>query len=139
MTPLAETHQVTLESALPKKQPYFGNELLIGSALNHLLENAIQFSPKGGIVSLQLDTRENDLVLTIRDHGPGIPDFASKRAFERFYSFRPSEQEQGKGNGLGLAFVKEVAGLHRGTASLKTHPEGGAEATLTFPLPGKDQ
>ncbi|MEN8737210.1 MAG: two-component system sensor histidine kinase CreC [Akkermansiaceae bacterium] len=138
MTPLAEARQITLKAGLPKHQFYFGNELLIGSSLNHLLENAIQFSRQGGTVSLKLAVEKNELVLTIRDNGPGLPDFASERAFERFYSFRPSEQKNGKGNGLGLAFVKEVTELHHGTASLKSHPEGGAEATLTFPIPKKE-
>ena len=139
MTPLGEARQIALTSDIPDRQPYFGNELLIGSSLNHLLENAIQFSPEGGTVELSLVAEKSDLVLKIRDHGPGLPDFASERAFERFYSYRPSEQETGKGNGLGLAFVKEVAELHHGSAQLKSHPDGGAEAILRFPLPKKEQ
>lgn len=134
MTPLAETQQITLTANLPDQQNYFGNELLIGSALNHLLENAIQFSPQDSTVYLNLSLDEDALILTIRDQGPGLPDFASERAFDRFYSYRPTEQESEKGNGLGLAFVKEVTGLHHGKASLKSHPQGGAEATLRFPL-----
>ncbi|MDB4500802.1 two-component system sensor histidine kinase CreC [Akkermansiaceae bacterium] len=134
MTPLAETQKVTLAYELPERQPFRGNELLLGSALNHLIENAIQFSPENGTVSLSLETKLEGLIIRIRDQGPGLPDFASERAFERFYSFRPEEQKTGKGNGLGLAFVKEVAELHHGTAELKSHPEGGAEAVLTFPF-----
>ncbi|MGJ8697581.1 MAG: two-component system sensor histidine kinase CreC [Verrucomicrobiaceae bacterium] len=138
LRPLAEAQQITIDSHLPPSQNYRGNELLIGSALNHLLENAVQFTPAKSTISLSLESSGDALTITIRDQGPGIPDFAQKRAFERFYSYRPAEQEIEKGNGLGLAFVHEVADLHHGTATLANHPAGGAIATLSLPLPAKD-
>ncbi|MEJ6829964.1 MAG: two-component system sensor histidine kinase CreC [Akkermansiaceae bacterium] len=138
LKPLGETHQVDLKAELPKRQPYRGNELLIGSALNHLIENAVQFSPDGGTVLLEMKTTTDELIISVRDQGPGIPDFAAERAFERFYSYRPEHQKTTKGNGLGLAFVREVAELHHGSAEIATHPEGGTEARLRFPIPARD-
>ncbi|MEJ6641754.1 MAG: two-component system sensor histidine kinase CreC [Akkermansiaceae bacterium] len=137
LKPLAETHQVQLVATHPNRQPYRGNELLMGSAINHLLENAVQFSSENAEVALTLTTTAKELIISVRDHGPGIPDFASERAFERFYSYRPELQNSNKGNGLGLAFVKEVTELHHGTAEIATHPEGGTEARLRFPIPAK--
>ncbi|MDB4299987.1 ATP-binding protein, partial [bacterium] len=129
---------VDLKAELPKRQPYRGNELLIGSALNHLIENAVQFSPDGGTVLLEMKTTTDELIISVRDQGPGIPGFAAERAFERFYSYRPEHQKTTKGNGLGLAFVREVAELHHGSAEIATHPEGGTEARLRFPIPARD-
>ncbi len=138
LKPLAETHEVELKAELPKQQPYRGNELLLGSALNHVIENAVQFSPDGGTVLFEMKTTTDELVISIKDNGPGIPDFAAERAFERFYSYRPEHQNAHKGNGLGLAFVREVAELHHGSAEIATHPDGGTIAKLRFPIPAKD-
>ena len=68
----------------------------------------------------------------IRDHGPGLPDYALDRVFEKFYSLRRPDSGK-KGTGLGLSFVKEIAELHRGSVGLRNHPDGGAVATLTLP------
>ena len=70
--------------------------------------------------------------LVVRDRGPGIPDFAEDKVFEKFYSLaRPATAK--KSTGLGLSFVKEIADLHRGRATLKNQPGGGAVATLSLP------
>ena len=67
----------------------------------------------------------------MRDHGPGIPDYALPRVFERFYGLaRPSGQ---KGSGLGLAIVQEIVQLHQGQITVENHPEGGVLACLRLP------
>jgi two-component system sensor histidine kinase CreC len=129
---LAESAEVTIESDIPKNLPFFGNEPLLGSAITHLLENGIQFSPKEGIVFLSATTHDDRIILSVRDQGNGIPDFAAKKAFERFYSFR--SEKRGKGNGLGLTFVQEVAELHQGKARISRLEEGGTEAALELPV-----
>ena len=129
---LAESAEVTIESDIPKNLPFFGNEPLLGSAITHLLENGIQFSPKEGIVFLSATILDDRIILSVRDQGNGIPDFAAKKAFERFYSFR--SEERGKGNGLGLTFVHEVAELHQGKARISRLEEGGTEAAMELPV-----
>ena len=131
MIPLAETRQVELEAHLPASLAFVGNEALLGSALNHLLENAIQFSPPKGCVRLTMTSDQEGLHIRVHDEGEGIPDFAIERAFERFYSYRP--EDHSKGNGLGLAFVNEVAKLHRGVAFIRRNDSGGTTAGITFP------
>ena len=132
MSSLAETSEVTLHAQLPTNLTFFGNEPLLGSALNHLLENAIQFSPAGGEVTLSFRKSGKNFTLSVTDQGPGMPDFAAARAFERFYSYR--KEGSGKGNGLGLAFVKEVAELHRGTATISRTEKGGTTVGINLPL-----
>ncbi len=61
----------------------------------------------------------------VRDRGQGIPDYAKDKVFEKFYSLaRPHSHK--KSTGLGLAFVKEIAALHRGRIELTNAPRGGA-------------
>jgi two-component system sensor histidine kinase CreC len=109
-----------------------GDRFLLGQAVTNLLDNALEFSPEGGTVEVGLHVDAGRVRLTVADRGPGIPDFAAERVFERFYSLpRP---DGARSSGLGLSFVREVATLHRGTVALANRPEGGAIATLELPL-----
>ena len=101
----------------------------------NLLENAADFSPPDATVSVSLGVTNDSAIIAIRDHGPGLPDYALPRLFERFYSLKHQLTGR-KGTGLGLCFVKEAAELHHGTVTLTNHPEGGALALLTLPLQG---
>ncbi|HSV70803.1 MAG TPA: two-component system sensor histidine kinase CreC [Methylibium sp.] len=112
-----------------------GDALLLRRAIGNLLDNAIDFSPTGGRVTLALAPNgPRSVDISVRDQGPGIPDYADDKVFERFYSLaRPHSQK--KSTGLGLAFVKEIAELHRGRVSLRNAADGvGAVATLALPL-----
>ncbi|AXT46539.1 MULTISPECIES: two-component system sensor histidine kinase CreC [Chromobacterium] len=109
-----------------------GDRLLLTQALSNLLDNALEFSPPGGVIELHGGLEEGGYLLRVRDHGPGVPDYALERVFERFYSLpRP---DSGKSTGLGLSLVREVAQLHGGRAELLNHADGGAEARLWLPL-----
>ena len=109
-----------------------GDAFLLRRAIGNLLDNALDFSPAGARVTLSLVPRERSVDVTVRDHGPGIPDYADDKVFEKFYSLaRPHSQR--KSTGLGLAFVKEIAELHDGRASLRNADGGGALATLSLP------
>src|SRR4029450_2606355 len=106
--------------------------LLLTGALTNLIENAIDFSPPGGTVEIRIQRAGNHALVTVRDEGPGVPDYAAGRVFDRFYSLaRPNNGK--KGTGLGLAFVKEIGEVHRGSATLE-NVEGGALAILRLPL-----
>lgn len=113
-----------------------GDRLLLISALVNLLDNAIDFSPPDGVVEVSWSADSRDVRIVVGDHGPGIPDYARTRVFDRFYSLaRPATGK--KGTGLGLPFVREVAGLHDGSVRLTARAEGegsGTLATLTLPL-----
>lgn len=109
-----------------------GDAFLLQRALSNLIDNALDFSPAGGTVTLALKRRRH-AEITVRDHGPGIPDYAEDKVFEKFYSLaRPHSRK--KSTGLGLTFVKEIAELHEGRVTLANAPGGGALATLSLPL-----
>jgi two-component system sensor histidine kinase CreC len=78
-----------------------------------------------------LDDAEGGWRLRVSDRGPGLPDFAAERVFERFYSLpRP---DGARSSGLGLNLVREVAQLHGGVARLGNREGGGAVAELRLP------
>ena len=110
-----------------------GDPFLLRRAVSNLLDNAIDFSPAGGEVLMALETTSRLARVSVRDHGPGIPDYAQEKVFQKFYSLaRPHSHK--KSTGLGLAFVKEIAALHHGRIELGNATRGGAVATLTLPL-----
>jgi two-component system sensor histidine kinase CreC len=120
--------ETELESTLP---PIHGDRFLLGQALANLVDNAIEFSPAGGRLRVRLAGTAEGCRVQVLDDGPGIPEFASDRIFERFYSLpRPNGL---KSSGIGLSFVREVAGLHGGRASVSSNPEGGSIAELFLP------
>lgn len=109
-----------------------GENFLLRQAIHNLLQNAIHFSPTGGVVRVALALSARQVTLSVEDQGPGVPDYALSRVFERFYSL-PKPDENNRGTGLGLSLVREVAELHGGEAGLENRPEGGARGWLRLP------
>jgi len=109
-----------------------GERFLLRQALVNLLQNAFDFSPAGGEVSLWAAAEGGRVVFSVEDQGPGIPEYALTRVFERFYSL-PRPDTGRKSTGIGLALVREIAHLHGGDAALGNRPGGGARATFWVP------
>jgi two-component system, OmpR family, sensor histidine kinase CreC len=110
-----------------------GDALLLQRAVGNLLDNALDFSPQGGHIDVTLTQRGRFAEISVHDHGPGIPDYADQKIFEKFYSLaRPGTQR--KSTGLGLPFVREIAALHQGRITLRNAEGGGALALLSLPV-----
>lgn len=129
----AAARELRWRAALPESlPPIAGDRFLLRQAIANLLDNAISFSPPGGEVEVSLDREGGELVLRVADRGPGIPDYAGARIFERFFSLpRP---DGARSSGLGLNFVREVASLHGGRIDLGNREDGGALAELRLPV-----
>jgi len=110
-----------------------GEGVLLREALVNLLQNAFEFSPAGGEVALSWTVANGRVVFAVEDGGPGVPDYALPRVFERFYSL-PRPGTERKSTGLGLALVREIAHLHGGDATLTNRPVGGARAEFRVPI-----
>ena len=95
----------------------------LARAIHNLVDNALQASP-GGTVELEIARQGEDVVLTVRDHGPGLPPGAEAQIFEPFMTTRV------RGTGLGLAVARRIAEQHGGTLTAANHPSGGAVFTL---------
>ncbi|HJR72642.1 MAG TPA: two-component system sensor histidine kinase CreC [Luteimonas sp.] len=123
---------LTLDFADPERPVAVeGDRFLLRQALRNLLDNAIDFSPREGSIDIECGADGRDAVLRIGDRGPGVPDFAAERVFERFYSLpRP---QGARSTGLGLTFVREVTSLHGGSVRLEPRTGGGTWAELRIP------
>jgi len=120
---------VTLERSTD--QAIRGDRFLVRQAIDNLFRNAIEFSPEGGKIRVDIHPRGQGIAVDIADEGPGIPDFVGERVFERFYSLPRPDTGQ-KSTGLGLNFAREVAQLHGGALLLENrHP--GTCARLLLP------
>ncbi len=109
-----------------------GDAFLLRQALSNLLDNAIAFAPPNSVIEIRVQREGGEVAIRVRDHGPGMPDFALGKVFERFYSLARPDTGQ-RSSGLGLPFVREVARLHGGRVALGNHADGGAEALLQLP------
>ncbi len=109
-----------------------GDRFLLGQSIANLLDNAIEFSPAGGRIVLGVGRERGTWIVRVEDGGPGIPEFAAERVFDRFYSLpRP---DGSRSSGIGLSFVREVASLHGGTIELENLESLGAIARLRLPV-----
>ena len=132
--PPAELADVYLDVVIPAEPvPVRGEAFILRSAVTNLLENAIDFSPAGGRIEIALRRENGTAFIEISDSGPGIPDYATDRVFDRFYSLRHHSSGR-KGTGLGLTLVKETAELHGGWVTLERREEGGTLARLALPV-----
>ena len=111
---------------------YTGNEGLLAHVWNNLIGNAIKFNPTGGFVRMKLHRKEEGIVFTIEDTGPGIAKEASKHIFDRFYQGDSSHKEEG--NGLGLALVKQIVQGCEGSVTAENVTEGGCRFTVVLPI-----
>lgn len=125
LEPRLRLKTLRVRDELGEAQAVQGDPFLIGQALQNLLDNAIDFSPPNGELTVRLQRDGGLLEWSVRDQGPGIPDYARGRIFERFYSL-PRGEGQDKGSGLGLCLVQEVSHLHGGELRVEnvTQPDG---------------
>lgn len=110
-----------------------GDPFLLRQSLLNLLDNAADFAPMGSEVELRLRRDAASLIVEVLDRGPGVPDYALDRTFERFYSL-PRPDGRSRSSGLGLCFVAEAVELHAGRVALGNREDGGAVARIVLPL-----
>lgn len=126
--------QLQTQLALDESTHVQGDAFLLHLALSNLISNAIEWSPQGAAlrVSCRPEPSTGRIALSIEDQGPGIPEFARERVFERFYSLTRPDTGR-KSTGLGLNLVREIATLHHGEIQLDNREQGGLLARLTLP------
>jgi two-component system sensor histidine kinase ChvG len=104
-------------SATPDGLKIHGREGALAQVFRNIIDNAISFSPKNGLIRLALEKDANTrrAIVTITDEGQGIPPESVEKIFERFYTHRPSAHGFGKNSGLGLSISKQIVLSHGGT------------------------
>ncbi|WP_242502787.1 sensor histidine kinase [Bifidobacterium pseudolongum] len=113
-----------------------GESEQIRAAIDKLIENALEYSPDGAVVSVDVkpDRAGRHAVVRVIDRGTGIPLGEQQRIFERFYRGANQNEHTADGVGLGLAIVKHVALTHQGSVHVWSRPGQGSTFTLVLPL-----
>ncbi len=111
----------------------FGDEDQLNVALNNLISNAIKYSPNNTRVGVGARRNDDVIEISVTDQGPGIPEEAQSRIFERFYRVDPARSRDTGGTGLGLAIVKHVCANHGGDCLVWSQEGQGSTFTLRFP------
>ncbi|MGW8323073.1 MAG: ATP-binding protein, partial [Thermodesulfobacteriota bacterium] len=106
----------------------------IEKVLINLIGNALKFTPAGGSVAVLWALGQEFVRISVQDTGPGIPEDAQNRLFDRFVQADDSASRKHGGTGIGLSLVKEITELHGGTVEAANRPEGGAVFSFTLPL-----
>lgn len=129
---IAETKDITIE--VPKAGArVLANGDKLAVALVNLLDNAVKYSPPGGMIEIGMsENGAGQVEFTIRDHGPGFGD--KKNLLQRFAQGAPSPYSQQRGFGLGLFIVKNYLERLGGTITVGDHPEGGGLVTCALPV-----
>lgn len=136
LLPLAARKQIDLgfEQAGADHLPVLGNPVLLRELLANLIDNALRYTPAGGVVTVRLaeaDQPEALACLQVIDNGPGIPASERTAVFQRFYRLDASDHT---GSGLGLAIVREIVLAHAGSIELEATPAGSG-LCVTVKLP----
>jgi two-component system sensor histidine kinase CreC len=131
----AAAKKISLKCGVTEILQVRGDKFLLSQAVSNLVQNALEFTPAGGTVTLAAKAHDGRVFVIVEDTGPGVPDYALEKIFDRFYSL-PRPDTGRKSSGLGLSIVREIARLHGGEIALENRTSGGtgARAVLTLPI-----
>ncbi len=113
-----------------------GMERRIGQVLRNLVDNALSFSPEGGVVRVKVAVLDASVRLSVEDDGPGIPPDSLVKIFERFHTDR--EGEFGRHSGLGLSISKQIVEAHHGSIVAENREQGGARFLVDLPVAARN-
>jgi two-component system, OmpR family, sensor histidine kinase ChvG len=116
-----------------------GDPARLERVLQNLIDNAASFSPAGAAIAIDI-AREGygdagRVIVTVSDHGPGIPAAEREKVFERFHSVRPADEDFGRHSGLGLAIARTIIEAHDGTLTAHDRADSRPGACLMIDLP----
>jgi len=132
---LRNKHQTIEVNVDDRAEVFVADPLKIHDVFKNLLENASHYAPQESAIELTsiLDESAENVLLSVHDRGPGIPDRDLPRVFERFYRVEQSRARNPGGTGLGLAIAKHLIGLHGGRIDAVNRSGGGSIFTVVLP------
>jgi signal transduction histidine kinase/DNA-binding response OmpR family regulator len=132
--PAIERAGLTLTADLPPLgEPVHVDHELWEKIVFNLLSNAVKFTREGG-VEVRIGAEDGHAVLSVRDTGSGIPEAEQALLFDRFHQVTGAWSRSHEGTGIGLALVRQLAGLHGGTVEVDSRPGLGSEFTVRIPF-----
>jgi heavy metal sensor kinase len=133
LRPLADAKRLRLEVNGGRTWEAEADPQRLHQALTSMIENAIKFVQPGGEVEVTTWGEDDEVGVTVRDNGPGIPADAREHIFDRFYRADPARGRDVGGSGLGLAICSEVAKAHGGRLWVESEEGKGSSFTLALP------
>jgi signal transduction histidine kinase len=131
---VAVEKRISLVTELPAEAVLVrGVPVRLEQAITNLVANALKFTPPGGRVTVQVNCKDDQATVLIKDTGPGIPALLQDRLFQKFCKLGQQETASQQGHGLGLAIVKSVVDAHHGQVWVES--EVGCGSTFAFALP----
>ena len=134
LMPVAEKRRQEIKLHLSDNCEMYADNAKLTQAIYNLMDNALKYSPDGGIIRLRLVRSGRDAVLTIADNGPGIPKDDQAHIFDRFYRVDKARGRDSGGTGLGLAIVHQLILMHGGSVSVESEEGHGSTFTVELPI-----
>ena len=136
-----ETGDASLAFARPRKDSavVMGKPDRLARAINAIIDNAVSFSPPGGLVEIAAARVGDEVRIRIDDEGPGVPPEAREAIFNRFHSVRPEGEHFGRHSGLGLAIAQAIVNGHDGEIDVQDRDDAPSGARFTIKLPAADR
>jgi two-component system sensor histidine kinase ChvG len=136
-----ETGDARIAFARPRKDTaaVMGKPDRLARAINNILDNAVSFSPAGGLVEIAAARVGDEVRIRIDDEGPGVPPEAREAIFNRFHSVRPEGEGFGRHSGLGLAIARAIVEGHDGEIDVQDRDDAPSGARFTIRLPAADR
>ena len=140
-TALPSGHDLTVRGSLPPDIFVLGNEEMIETVVENLIDNAVSFSPQGGDIAVALAREAGFAVITVVDSGPGVSNDRLERIFDRYYSERQADRASEPGStyfGIGLWIARRYVEAMGGTIAATNREPNGLEIRVCLPLaPGR--
>ncbi|MGQ4645817.1 ATP-binding protein [Lyngbya aestuarii] len=133
MQPLAEMKQITLVEKFPAELLIQGHPNYLISLFSNLLDNAIKYTLPTGRVTVQAQSKGNQVLVAVHDTGVGISQEHLPHVFERFYRVEGARSRSTGGAGLGLAIAYEIVRLHGGSLTVESQLNQGTVFTVSLP------
>jgi two-component system sensor histidine kinase ChvG len=136
-----ETGDARLAFARPRKDTaaVMGKPDRLARAINAIIDNAVSFSPPGGLVEIAVARVGDEVRIRIDDEGPGVPPEAREAIFNRFHSVRPEGENFGRHSGLGLAIAQAIVNGHDGEIDVQDRDDAPSGARFTIRLQAAGQ
>ncbi len=140
-----ETRRETGDARIAFARPRMETAVVMGKpdrlarAINNILDNAVSFSPAGGLVEIAAARVGDEVKIRIDDEGPGVPAEEREAIFNRFHSIRPEGENFGRHSGLGLAIAEAIVKGHDGEIDVHDRDDAPSGARFTIRLPAADR
>ncbi len=136
--PQIQAAELSIKKLVQPGQMVLGDGDSLAQVFTNLMDNAIKFTPKGGLITLRVYAEQTSVIASVADNGSGIPNHEEKRIFERFYQVDKSRRGgSSRGIGLGLAIARQIVISHNGEIWATSEP--GKGSTFYVKLPAYDK